>query len=293
MTAGAFKYAAFDLDGTLLDQDGKIDDDTVAGVRRLRSERITLFVVSGRSPDLVKVLGLAPQVLDLFEPRMVLRNGDIIWNWRTNTVESIRPIPDAVLPTLAHSFPDFVADTEQGLVASSRRAAAGHAVFYGCPRSSITVADGPPTMPAAKVTIYADPTRVSAALRGIDGCTFDAAEEGRRCSVIPTGSCKTVGLAELMARRYGQPTLDDVVAFGDGSNDACLLRCAGAGVAMAVSDPDAARSATIQLAGSLAAYLTEHFPAGLDKARGYVGGGSCCHERMSAAACARSAERPD
>jgi len=140
--ARPFDYAAFDLDGTLLNDNGAISDDTVAGLRRLKGERIALFIVSGRSPYLVRLLGLAPDVVELFEPTMVLRDGDIIWNWRTDSVEAMRTIPDAVIPTLAsYSFPDFVVDTGRGLVASSRRAAAGHAVFYRCPRSSIIVAD--------------------------------------------------------------------------------------------------------------------------------------------------------
>ncbi|HEY3609016.1 MAG TPA: HAD hydrolase family protein [Pseudonocardiaceae bacterium] len=283
-----FDYAVLDLDGTLLDETGTITDATVSGLRKLRSEGIVLFIASGRSPYLVKLLDLGPQVLALFEPHMVLRDGDIIWNWHTDTVESMRTVPDAVVPALAaHPFPDFVVDTGQRLLASSRRAATGHAFFYGCPRSWLTVADGPPATPAAKVTIYADAAAVLAALHGIDGYSFEAAPEGRRCSVVPAGSCKTAGLGKLLAHRYHEPTLARVIAFGDGGNDACLLSRAGAGVAMAVSDPDTARNATLQLTGSLGAYLNEDFPAGLDRTRGDTSGGARHqHGRPAAAAAA-------
>jgi hydroxymethylpyrimidine pyrophosphatase-like HAD family hydrolase len=283
MSAPRFDYAAFDLDGTLLDEDGTIAERTVTGLRGLRTAGVALFVVSGRSPSLVRLLGLAPRVLALFEPVMVLRDGDITWHWRTDTVATMRTLPAEVVPTLTAHFPDLVVDTGEGLVASSRRAAMGHAAFFGCPRSSIGVAGGPPAAPAAKVTIYAEPTEVRATLRGLHGYTFDAASEGKRCSVVPEGSCKTVGLADVLARHYDGATLASVVAFGDGPNDACLLGHAGAGVAMAVADPDTAGQATIQLTGSLAEYLTESFPAGLDRTRGSTTG-VCRHGRSPATA---------
>src|SRR5260370_25934496 len=92
-----FDYAVFDLDGTLLDGDGTISDSTVTGLRELRRRRIALFIASGRSPYLVRLLRLAPPVLALFEPYMSLRDGDIIWNWRTELVETMRTRPEAAL----------------------------------------------------------------------------------------------------------------------------------------------------------------------------------------------------
>lgn len=263
----SYAFAAFDLDGTLLDEDGTVSAITAAGLRRLRSKQMSLFVVSGRSPYAVEVLALSLEVLDLFEPIMVLRDGDILWNWRTHSIKAIRTIPKTVVPALlAHGINDFVADTGRSLVASSRRAAVAHAFFHQRLRSSITVADTPPAAPVAEVTIYADPHDVVGALQGIDGCSFHRAAVGKRCGVVPSGSCKTAGLTQLMAGSYAEPTLARVVAFGDGSNDACLLGSVGAGVAMAISDPDTARSATIRLTGSLATYLNEEFPGGLVEA---------------------------
>lgn len=217
---------------------------------------IANVIVSGRSPYLVQSLGLAPELLALFEPTMVLRDGDILWNWRTDTIEQQRTIPDTVVPTLP--FPDFVVDTGRCLVASSDRAADRHAVTYRCPRTSITVSARPPASSAVKVTIYADPAEVLAALHGLDGCAFTATARDR-CSVVPPNSCKAAGLTVLL----GHKTLTKVIAFGDGANDACLLRSAGAGIAMAIADPDTARDATRQLTGPLAAYLTDEFPHGL------------------------------
>ncbi|HEX4706090.1 MAG TPA: HAD hydrolase family protein, partial [Pseudonocardiaceae bacterium] len=68
-------------------------------------------------------------------------------------------------------------------------------------------------------------------------------------------SCKTAGLAQLLNRTYREPTLTRLIAFGDGGNDACLLRTAGVGIAMAAADPGAAIGATHQLTDSLAQYL--------------------------------------
>lgn len=262
-----YAYAALDLDGTLLDTDGTVSGPTLAGLRRLRDGGLALFVVSGRSPYAVRLLGLTRAVLDLLEPVMVLSEGDILWNWRTDSIEELRTVPDTVIPTLVTAgLNDFVVDTGSGLFASSRSAAIRHAIFYRIPRSSITVSDHPPATPAAKVTAYAEPAAVMAALRGIK-VSFHPAPEGRRCNVVPSGACKTAGLARLLARHYQEPTLSRVIAFGDGDNDACLLRTAGAGVAMAVSAADTAGGATLRLTGSLATYLNDEFPQGLDDPR--------------------------
>jgi len=259
-----FRYAAFDLDGTLLAANLTVTDDTVAGLRRLRRLGISLVVASGRSPRLVTLLGLPSSLLAEFEPIMVLRDGDLLWNWRTDRILVMRTVPPAVVPVLtAHRFPDFVVDTGRHIVATSRRAVEQHSICYHCPKWSITVSDRPPAAPAAKVTVYADPPDVIAALRGIDGCTFSATPHDRRCSVVPAGSCKTAGMTRLMAGFYRERGLTRVVAFGDGGNDACLLGCAGAGVAMAVANPGAMKNATIQLTGSLADYLNDEFPDGL------------------------------
>jgi hydroxymethylpyrimidine pyrophosphatase-like HAD family hydrolase len=263
----AYRYAAFDLDGTLLDDDSTISDDTLNGLRRLKDSQLELFIVSGRSPHAFRSLRLPDSVLSLFEPVMVLSDGDIRWNWRTDSIEELRGVPTTVVPTLlSHGIKDFVVDTGRGLVASSRSAAVGHAIYYQYPRSSITIKDHPAAAPATKVVVYAEPDAVTAALAGVDGCGLHPAPEGKRCNVVPADSCKSAGLARLLNLRYHEPTLARVVAFGDGDNDACLLRTAGAGVAMVVSMAGAVRGATIRLNSSLATYLNQEFPRGLGTA---------------------------
>jgi hypothetical protein len=261
-----FGYAAFDLDGTLLGEDGTVDPVTLDGLRRLREQGLSLLVATGRSPYRLQQLGLSTEVLDLFEPLMLLRDGDIQWNWRTDAIESMRTVPDTVVPALlAWGFPDIVVDTGRGLVATSDRAAAAYAPLYRCPRSSIVLSGQPPRAPALKVTIFGDHGNVADALTGIEGCSID--RKTGRCNVVPLGSCKTAGLVRLMAERYAEPTLRRVVAFGDGDNDVCLLGSVGAGVAMADSYPGAARAASLRLRGTLAGYLNAGFPRGLEKTR--------------------------
>lgn len=262
-----YRYAAFDLDGTLLDSDCTLADDTLDGLQRLKKAHLALFVVSGRSPHAVRLLTIPDSILSLFEPVMVLSDGDILWNWRTDTIEDSRSVPITAVPALiANGIKDFVVDTGRELIASSRSAAIGHAIYYQYPRSSITINDRP-TKSGSKITVYAEPEAVVTALAGVDGCGFHPAPEGKRCNVVPAGSCKGAGLARLLSLRYREPTLARVIAFGDGDNDACLLRTAGAGIAMAVSEADAVRGATMQLHNSLAAYLTTEFPRGLDVPR--------------------------
>jgi hypothetical protein len=262
-----FGYAAFDLDGTLLGEDGTVDPVTLDGLRRLRERGLSLLVATGRSPYRLQQLGLSAEVLDLFEPLMLLRDGDVQWNWRTDAIESMRTVPDTAVPALlAWGFPDIVVDTGRGIVSTSESAADRYARLYRCPRSSIVVSGRLPHAPVLKVTVFGERRDVLAALTGIDGCSVGPRKSGR-CNVVPLGSCKTAGLARLMAERYAEPTLGRVVAFGDGDNDVCLLGSVGAGVAMADSYPGAARAASLRLRGTLAGYLTAGFPRGLEKIR--------------------------
>jgi hydroxymethylpyrimidine pyrophosphatase-like HAD family hydrolase len=272
----SLRFAAFDLDGTLLDDDGTVSATTVAALRRLKDDRFVLLVASGRSPYLVDQLDLPPDLLALFEPVMVLRDGDILWNWRTRSIEEMRTVPDTVVPALhAAGVRDFVVDTGSRLVATSAVAAARYAVFYRCPRTAVEVSDTPPVTPVGKVSVYADGPDVRRALAGIPHCQVNVATERRRCTVVPAGSCKAAGVAHLLASAYGEPNLDAVVAFGDGGNDACMLGAVAVGVAMEVSHPDTVRRATLQLRGTLAGYLADGF-------RGVTGGSprpGCAHRR--------------
>lgn len=264
-----FRFAAFDLDGTLLGRDRAVDATTVDGLRRLRERGLSLIVVTGRSPYLVGQLGLAPGLLELFEPVMVLRDGDILWDWRTGTIEAIRTIPTRVVPALlARGHADLVVDTGRSLVATTARAAARHSAVYDCPLSAITVRAAPRRVPVCKVTVYG-PFDGEVP----DGCSIAPGRDNTRYSVVPAGSCKAAGLAGLLSGSYGEPDLAGVIAFGDGSNDACLLAATGAGVAMDVCDPATARAASLRLTGPLAAYLTGGIPDGLAARQP----GSCTH----------------
>jgi hydroxymethylpyrimidine pyrophosphatase-like HAD family hydrolase len=261
--AETLRYAVFDLDGTLLGSDGTVSEVTRAGLHRLKRQRFALLVASGRSPYLVEQLRLAPGLLDLFEPIMVLRDGDILWNWTTRTIEEMRRVSETVVPALhAAGVPDFVVDTGSRLVATSPVAAARYALFYRCRRSAIEVSATPPAAPVTKLSVYAGGDHVRRALAGVAGCRINEAPERRRCTIVPSGSCKAAGTAHLLSTVHSEPTLDRVVAFGDGSNDACLLGTVGVGVAMAVSHPDAVQRATIQLRGTLEHFLTEEFSRG-------------------------------
>jgi hydroxymethylpyrimidine pyrophosphatase-like HAD family hydrolase len=253
-----FGYAVFDLDGTLLDKDETVSEATVAGLHRLKERGLALIVASGRSPYLVGQLNLAPALLDLFEPTMVLRDGNILWHRPTESIQEMRTVSGDVVPALlAAGVAHFVVDTGLRLVATSPLAALRYALFYQCRRSAIELSDRPPHTPVTKVTVYTDLDETRRALPGIDGCQINDDAERRRCTIVPAGSCKVIGLSKLMARAYGEPTLDRVMAFGDGSNDACLLGAVGRGVAMALSHPDTVRSAALQLSGTLARYLNE------------------------------------
>ncbi|MFI9504905.1 HAD hydrolase family protein [Nocardia sp. NPDC052566] len=260
--APVITFAAFDLDGTLLDADGRLPsavDDSLIG---LRAGGITPLLVTGRTvrsmleldPDHTVLSGLANQLL--------LADGCVVLDRSTHTVTNLLEVPrQAVALLLRAGVDEFVVDTGTDLRASSRRAALSYARAYALPRDAIDI--GLESFwPVTGITVFDQPAKVAEALAGVPHDT-DAIGPFDALLIKPRGACKATGLAAYLARCRPTIDLDSVIAFGDAYNDGCLLGSSALGVAVRGADETACRCADIRLRQPLAAFLADLTPVGI------------------------------
>ncbi|MFF5563240.1 HAD family hydrolase [Streptomyces sp. NPDC012623] len=241
------RYAAFDLDGTLLDAEGLVPRSVVAGVSRLRRHGLLPVLVTGRSlPSFRRLTDIGP-LLALCHPEVLLEEGDLVFD---RTEESHRPtaaIPPCAVDRVRRDCVDVVASSDGRLLASTRRAAVAYAMAYGIPRDAVGI--GAPTGASTRLVVFGEPPPELSgterrALRAFGATLLTAAGRG-----------KAVGLSALLAVRFGERDLSRVVAFGDGDNDAGLLAAARLGVAVLGSSAAARAAARLRLEEPLGAYL--------------------------------------
>ncbi|MDF3290296.1 HAD family hydrolase [Streptomyces silvisoli] len=252
----ALRYAAFDLDGTLLDQTGRLLKGVADGVRRLRERGIVPIVVSGRSYESFRQLAFSDHFLALWDDHVLLDDGDVILDRRSGALDCRVVMPADTAPRLmAQGYEDFVLEWQGKHYATGRRAALAFGMAYELPRSSIEL--------SLPLLTDCQPTRIVVVGAGAelastsDGFGVEVAPIRRFGAAVlrPLHGGKLKGLTAHLARRFNAQDLSGVIAFGDGDNDALLLSRCAVGVAVADCAPAAAASASILLDGPLADFL--------------------------------------
>lgn len=252
---------ALDLDGTMLNKHGEVTAGMVEGLRSLRRRGARLIVATGRSAQSLDSLGLASEVLNLFEPVMVLRDGDVILDRRTGVAAHSRTVRAGVLERLLAAFRHVVCEYADEVVATSQHAALRYALLYRFPRSVIRIAPCPAAGGVYKTVVFHDFSAGPPAVAWT-GARGRMSADRSRLVVRPFAGCKAAGLHYLLDRFYGKQGFDRVMAIGDGDNDQCLLAAVEQGVAVAHADRTAAAGATRVLSVPL-----EDFLAGFDGIR--------------------------
>ncbi|MEV0008966.1 HAD hydrolase family protein [Streptomyces sp. NPDC047973] len=250
----SFTHAAFDLDGTLCDEAGKFPGELADALHALRAAGIRPLLVTGRSVSTFRMLTHDDPVLEALEPAVVLNDGNTVLDRNDGTVTVLRALPPGLPRWLAeHGVEDFVAETGGGLVAASRKAAAGYTIAHGLPRGSVPV--GPLPADAEAVTQIAVLRGDVRALPHWQDMGFDVTRltAFRAQLLTPAGTCKAAGLHSWLDGRRSDPVV--LAAFGDAYNDGCLLRGAALGVAVPGADSVARRNADVILEQPLHEYL--------------------------------------
>lgn len=230
------RLLALDIDGTLLEPGGRIDDATVAAVHGAMAAGARIVLVTGRA-----TFELAPVVeaLGLRDGYAICSNGAVLAELSTGRVLSSHTFePKESVGRILDEVPHALVAVEEVGV--------GYAVTEPFPSGELI---GPQrlerltTMLATPVTraIVRDPhssvndfVRLLASLH-LPGTTCTVGYKAW-FDLAPEGVTKGSSLAEL-AGMLGIAAAD-VLAIGDGRNDLEIIRWAGRGVAMGQAPPE-------------------------------------------------------
>ncbi|MGI6109020.1 MAG: Cof-type HAD-IIB family hydrolase [Eubacteriaceae bacterium] len=240
-----------DIDGTLLNSDGKVSPETRQAIARAREQGIRFGLCTGR--DILSLKKLLPfwGIEDLVDA-IVGTGGAEIWDSEFETPEGCEfKLDGAVIADITDHFKDMdvnFAIPEHGILFTPKEdrhirelTAKDHVPykvvdfkeFLKKPRSKLLIVCEPETMDAV---IERGRSFRNHAFRGSPLKT--AAELYEYSDPRMTKSC---GL-EKYAALHGW-TLDDICAFGDADNDSDMVRHAGVGVAMANGSDKTQRNA--------------------------------------------------
>jgi Cof subfamily protein (haloacid dehalogenase superfamily) len=255
----AFRMVALDLDGTLLDSQRVIRDDTAAAVRALRARGLLVMMVTGRHHAAARAYHLQ---LELDSP-IICCNGTYVYDYAVNRVLAADPLDKNEALALvalsrrhgAHNWVyvedamTFERENEhvRGLLAWQAGLPAGmprplrrvDRFEAEIARSDIVwkVVASHPDIGALNACVAAMQAEVPASY---EWSWHD------RVDIARASNTKGGRLADWLASNgIG---LDEVLAIGDGHNDISMLARAGMGVAMANS-PDEVKSAADWVTG--------------------------------------------
>ncbi|SDS59940.1 HAD family hydrolase [Microlunatus soli] len=224
------QLVALDVDGTVVDRDGKLPDPVRDAVAELLDRGVLVVLATGRSWHGTEEIF---DGLQLPAGPAICSNGAVIVSYPP--VEVLRTVTfdatEAVTKVLQRQPDTLVAVEEVGR---------GYRVSGPFPDGDLTgelITTDVAEMIAQPVTrvILRDPNSTDedfvrlAAELGLHGCSYFIGWSAW-LDIVPEGVNKATALAEV-AERYGIDRAD-VLALGDGRNDLEMLRWAGRGVAL-------------------------------------------------------------
>lgn len=236
------KLIVSDIDGTLVDDQGKLLPATIAGVQAAVAAGAQMVLASARSPK--GMFGIAQQLG--IDSTMIAYNGALTATTDANDrlqvyeQQAVRPqLAQAVQALVTHDWPAAsisVYTNNDWLVAANgpweQQEAAGigyapHLMDLGAWLQRM------PT-PVHKIMIMADPAIIQAIEQRLGHDDFNGLSVYRSkatyLEIVAAGVTKAAALIRLL--QDDQITPAEAIAFGDNFNDVAMLQTAGIGVAM-------------------------------------------------------------
>ncbi|MFE7741633.1 HAD family hydrolase [Nocardia sp. NPDC057455] len=256
------RYAAIDLDGTLIDACDRPYAGVVAGLSALRAQGVVPVLVTGRSALSFRNLRHLGDLFAEVDDAVLLSDGNVRLAMSTDVLTVLRTCPHEVLHRLLDDPDiDLVAEWSGEFHATTTRAATQFAMVYRVPRRHITVPiySAAAGAPVTAVTVFRSATPVPELVAGSDCEVASIGPFGAEV-VRPTGTGKAAALARHMRWRFGEPDLGRTLAIGDGAGDAAMLSACAVSAAPEDADLAAIAAATWHLRGDLASFLHDFRP---------------------------------
>ena len=252
--SGPYRYLLVDVDGTLLDSEGRISPRSRAALQRAVAAGLTLVLASGRTEG-----SLARITAGFDLPFHTITNGGAVARRRDRSAPRLRVLPPELWPRVV-----------AGLQAEGLSAAVFSHPPSGAPRVSVASERGDPHFEAYvgrnRARVHVAPALAAEPIADVvevaalgEGAAFDQASARVRARFIEETENHTMVL--FIAARFGKITeffrrgtskwaafLDlfpeaarwpeTVVAIGDEANDRDMIANAGLGIAMGNATPE-------------------------------------------------------
>jgi Cof subfamily protein (haloacid dehalogenase superfamily) len=231
-----FRLAAIDLDGTLLGPDKTVSAENLAAVHRLRENGVTVIIASGRRhQNSVRF----QRQLQLSGP-IIACQGGLIRDGESGNVIEAHFLPQSVTRQIIgeaesrdiqiiyyHLDHLYVAERNNSWIDLYEARVGERAEIL----PNLDQLDG---RRALKIVWYGDPVTLSEIRPEMSAHYGEKVDilstERENLEFMPRGINKATALAKVAAEYGVRP--EQVLAFGDGENDAQMLTWAGIGVAM-------------------------------------------------------------
>lgn len=237
-----YRILAFDLDGTVLDDEKKMHPSTYSALMEVQRAGMTLLIASGRP-----TYGCAPIArqlqLDKYGGYLMSYNGGKITSCADGQVLGRKTIPTEVVRELYDAIKDregvsMITYTREEIIAEDKDnpyVQAESEVDFGMPIREVPSLPDAITRAPFKCALVGDkeallPLKVELESRFERRLTFFVSAE-YFIEVVPTGVDKGYSLDFLLQDLH--LTRKEVIAVGDNYNDLRMLQVAGLGVAMA------------------------------------------------------------
>jgi len=229
----SYKIAFFDIDGTLVNEEKVIPQDTIEAIAQIKKLGIEPVIATGRAPyfiqSIIKEVGI--------ESYVCLNGGYAVYKGK--------PIHSYPISTLA--LEALVEKAEQH----------GHALCFEGETRIVTAQPDHPfvvesvstlkvELPKYDIELWKQEPVFQVFLHALDHeeALYESLKSeltfirwhDKALDVLPKGSSKAVGIAAML-QKLGL-TKDQAIAFGDNLNDKEMLEYVGFGVAMGNSNPE-------------------------------------------------------